>query len=213
MSSGANATQVFQRAIAEHIAVIESLSAQQGILERIACEMTAALLRGRKVLWCGNGGSAADSQHMAAELMGRFRRERRGLPSIALTTDTSILTAIGNDYGYDKVFQRQVEALCLQGDVVVGISTSGNSPNVCAALEAARQIGAFTVAFTGEGGAIASIADAVVRIASKDTARIQEGHALCGHMICDWVELSVCDYDAQAAAGEVIVNVSRKQMA
>ena len=90
------------------------------------------------MLWCGNGGSAADSQHLAAELMGRFRRERRGLPSIALTTDTSVLTAIGNDYGYEKVFQRQVEALCVKGDVVVGISTSGNSRNVCAALETAR---------------------------------------------------------------------------
>ena len=193
MSSRVTVSQVFQRAIAEHIAVIESLSAQQSVLVRVAGKMTRALLGGKKVLWCGNGGSAADSQHLAAELMGRFRRERRGLPSIALTTDTSILTAIGNDYGYEKVFQRQVEALCLPGDIVVGISTSGNSPNVCAALETAREIGAFTVAFTGEGGAMASIADAVVCIASKDTARIQEGHILCGHMLCDWVELSVCE--------------------
>jgi D-sedoheptulose 7-phosphate isomerase len=137
---------------------------------------------------------------MAAELMGRFRRERRGLPSIALTIDTSILTAIGNDYGYEKVFERQVEALCAKGDVVVGISTSGNSRNVCAALETARRMGAFTVALTGEGGgAMASIADATLRIASKDTARIQEGHILCGHMLCDWVELSVCEHEPAEA--------------
>jgi D-sedoheptulose 7-phosphate isomerase len=135
--------------------------------------------------------------------MGRFRRERCGLPSIALTTDTSILTAIGNDYGYEKVFQRQVEALCVKGDVVVGISTSGNSKNVCAALETARKMGAFTVALTGEsGGLMASIADATLSIASKDTARIQEAHILCGHMLCDWVELSVCEHEPAAAHSE-----------
>jgi D-sedoheptulose 7-phosphate isomerase len=195
-----NPSVVFQLAIDEHLAVIQAISTQQAVLERIAGEMTRAILAGRKVLWCGNGGSAADSQHMAAELMGRFRRERRGLPSIALTTDTSILTAIGNDYGYERVFERQVEALCAKGDVVVGISTSGNSRNVCAALETARRMGAFTVALTGEGGgAMASIADATLRIASKDTARIQEGHILCGHMLCDWVELSVCEHELAAA--------------
>jgi D-sedoheptulose 7-phosphate isomerase len=187
---------VFQQAIDEHIAVIQALSAQQPVLVRIASEMTRALLDGKKVLWCGNGGSAADSQHLAAELMGRFRRERRGLPSIALTTDTSALTAIGNDYGYEKVFQRQVEALCVKGDVVVGISTSGNSKNVCSALEAARKVGAFTAAFTGEsGGNMAEIAEAILRIPSHDTARIQEGHILCGHMLCDWIELCVCAQD------------------
>ena len=157
------------------------------------------MFAGNKVLWCGNGGSAADSQHMAAELMVRFRRERRGLASIALTTDTSILTAIGNDYGYERVFARQVEALCVKGDVVVGISTSGNSKNVCRALETAQQLGAFTVALTGAGGgAIASIADITLRIASKETARIQEGHILCGHMLCDWVELAVCEREQAA---------------
>jgi D-sedoheptulose 7-phosphate isomerase len=181
-----NPSVVFQRAIAEHIAVIQAISAQQAVLERIAGETTRAIFEGEKVLWCGNGGSAADSQHLAAELIGRFRRKRRGLPSIALTTDTSILTAIGNDYGYEKVFQRQVEALCTKGDVLVGISTSGKSKNVCAALETARQIGAFTVAFTGEGGGdMANFADAVLCIQSKDTARIREGHILCGHMLCD----------------------------
>lgn len=194
MSSSVSQSLIFKNAIAEHLAVIQALSSQHDVLELIACEMTRAIDGGNKVLWCGNGGSAADSQHLAAELMGRFRRERRGLPSVALTTDTSILTAIGNDYGYEKVFQRQVEALCVKGDVVVGISTSGNSKNVCAALETARQMGAFTVAFTGEsGGAMAKIADATLHIASTDTARIQEGHILCGHMLCDWIELSICE--------------------
>ena len=193
MASQLDPESIFQHAIDEHIAVIQAMAAQRPTLERIAIEITRAILDGKKVLWCGNGGSAADSQHLAAELMGRFRRERHPLPSIALTTDTSALTAIGNDYGYEKVFQRQVEGLCLRGDVLVGISTSGNSKNVCAALESAREIGAFTVALTGEsGGAMAKIADLTLRVPSRDTARIQEGHILCGHMVCDWVELAVC---------------------
>jgi D-sedoheptulose 7-phosphate isomerase len=184
---------IFEQAIAEHLTVIQSIHAQQPLLERIASEMTTAVVAGKKVLWCGNGGSAADSQHLAAELMGRFRRERRALASIALTTDTSILTAIGNDYGYEHVFRRQVEALCQKGDILVGISTSGNSKNVCLALEEAKKRGAFTVAFTGQGGgAMVGIAHAALCINSKDTARIQEGHILCGHMLCDWIELSIC---------------------
>jgi D-sedoheptulose 7-phosphate isomerase len=188
-----NSSDVFEQAIADHIEVIQSIRQQQPTLERIAAEMTTAIAAGKKVLWCGNGGSAADSQHLAAELMGRFRRERQALPSIALTTDTSILTAIGNDYGFEKVFERQIQALCAPGDVVVGISTSGNSKNVCAALETARTKGAFTVALTGaSGGAMAAIAAVTLCMSSKDTARIQEGHILCGHMLCDWVELSVC---------------------
>ena len=194
-----NSSQLFKRALAEHVAVIEALSSQQGEFERIACEMSRAILGGNKILWCGNGGSAADSQHLAAELMGRFQRERRGLPSIALTTDTSILTAIGNDYGFERVFQRQVEALCLKGDVFVGISTSGNSANVCGAIDTARQLGAFTVALTGEtGGKLARHADAVIRVPSRDTARIQEAHILCGHILCDWVELCICEQELAA---------------
>jgi D-sedoheptulose 7-phosphate isomerase len=193
MSFPVNPTSLIQNAIDEHLLVVENLRAQGPILERIAMEMTRAVLAGNKVMWCGNGGSAADSQHLAAELVGRFRRERPGLPSIALTTDTSVLTSIGNDYGYEQVFSRQVEALCAEGDVLVGISTSGNSRNVCLALDTGRRMGAFTVAFTGEGGgAMAGVADAVLCIPSKDTARIQEGHILCGHMLCDWIEMSVC---------------------
>ena len=185
---------IFRQTIAEHMAVIADLADQQDVLEHIASEITGALRNGKKVLWCGNGGSAADAQHLAAELMGRFRRERCGLPSIALTTDTSILTAIANDYGYEMVFQRQVEGLCAKGDIVVGISTSGNSRNVCAALETARRMGAVTVAFTGRtGGLVSGIADLTLCVPSDDTARIQEAHILCGHMICDFIELSVCE--------------------
>lgn len=185
---------IFDNAVEEHLAVVGNLRSQTCVLERIAAEMTRTILAGNKVIWCGNGGSAADSQHLAAEFVGRFRRERRGLASIALTTDTSVLTSIANDYGYEKIFSRQVDALCCAGDVLVGISTSGNSRNVYLALEAARRMGVFTVAFTGEGGgAMARIVDAALCISSKDTARIQEGHILGGHMLCDWVELCVCE--------------------
>jgi len=185
-------SEIFAKAIAEHIRVVQAIHDDHSVLERIASKMSAAMLNGKKILWCGNGGSAADSQHMAAELVGRFLRERRGLPSIALTTNTSILTAIGNDYGYELVFRRQVEAICVSGDVVVGISTSGNSRNVCLALEKAREIGAYTVAFTGKnGGGLAQVADETLQIPSTETPRIQEGHILCGHMLCDYIEQSL----------------------
>jgi len=193
---------VFRRAINDHLEVVQQLTAQQEVMEAIAVRMTGAILTGGKVLWCGNGGSAADCQHLAAEFVGRFRRERRGLSSIALTTDTSVLTAIGNDYGFDEIFRRQVEALCAPSDVVVGISTSGNSPNVCAALNEAKRIGAFTVCFTGFGGGeMATLCDAALKIASKDTARIQEAHILAGHLFCDWIELAVC-FGEKPAAGD-----------
>jgi len=185
-------SNIFTEAVAEHLTVVQALTQDGGLLEQIARHMTAALLEGKKVVWCGNGGSAADAQHLAAELVGRFRRERSALASIALSTNTSILTAIGNDYGYEHVFRRQVEALCSKGDVVVGISTSGNSPNVCLALEAARERGCKTVAFTGrEGGKAAQIADVALRVPSTETPRIQEAHILCGHIICDWIELNI----------------------
>ena len=186
---------VFASAFEEHLKVIEELRAQQPVLEAIARAMFSAVSQGGKVLWCGNGGSAADAQHLAAEFVGRFRRERKPLASLALTTDTSVLTSIGNDYGYDQVFSRQVLALCERGDIVVGISTSGNSPNVVEALEAAKDCGAFTVAFTGQGGGrMGGIADAQICVPTKDTARVQEGHILCGHMLCDWVELAWCQH-------------------
>jgi len=189
-------SEIFANSIAEHIRVVQAIHDDHAVLERIAIKMSAAMQNGNKILWCGNGGSAADSQHMAAELVGRFLRERRGLPSIALTTNTSILTAIGNDYGYELVFRRQVEALCVPGDVVVGISTSGNSKNVCLALEKAREIGAYTVAFTGKnGGGLARVADETLQIPSSETPRIQEGHILCGHMLCDYIEQSLDQLD------------------
>lgn len=192
---------VFTRAFEEHLKVIDELKQQQPVLEHIAQTMTDAILAGRKILWCGNGGSAADAQHLAAEFVGRFRRERKPLGSVALTTDTSVLTSIGNDYGFDQVFSRQVLALAEPGDVVVGISTSGNSPNVVEALAAAKECGAFTVAMTGGGGGkMASMANATICVPTKDTARVQEGHILCGHMLCDWVELAWCQNASQGEA-------------
>lgn len=185
-----NPKEVFDTAIMSHLEVVRELSRQQGVLETIARAMSGAIHQGDKILWCGNGGSAADSQHLAAEIVGRFRRDRRGLPSIALTTDSSILTAVANDYGYQCVFSRQVEAIAKPGDILVGISTSGNSQNVLMAIHQARSMGVKTVAFTGQaGGKIGQIADHVLAIDSTDTARIQEAHILAGHMICDWLEL------------------------
>jgi len=189
MSNGPDAANVFTKAIAEHLDVIGQLQKQQQLLVAIAQVMTATLRSGGKILWCGNGGSAADAQHFAAEIVGRFRRERRGFPSIALTTDTSILTAVANDYGYEAIFSRQIEAIGCPGDLVVGLSTSGNSANVIAALQVARSLGLATVGFSGSGGGkMAAIVDHLFAVASRDTARIQEAHILVGHMICDWVE-------------------------
>lgn len=201
LQAAMNREVLIRQAVEDHLEVVRQLLEQQELIESIACQITKAILAGGKVLWCGNGGSAADCQHLAAEFVGRFRRERRGLASLALTTDSSILTAIGNDYGYDEIFSRQVEALCTSRDVVVGISTSGNSLNVCAALREAREMGAFTVSFAGiAGGELAMIADLTLKVASTDTARIQEAHILVGHLVCDWVELAVCSEDARLEA-------------
>lgn len=180
---------LFVDTLKAHLQTIQALHEKLSALEQIAERMSRAVLAGHKIFWCGNGGSAADSQHLAAEFVGRFLKERNAWPSIALTTNTSILTAIGNDYGYEHVFRRQIEALCSPQDVVVGISTSGNSKNVCLALLAAKQKGAFTVAFTGmNGGQMAEIADQTLHIPSNETPRVQEAHILCGHMLCDYVE-------------------------
>jgi D-sedoheptulose 7-phosphate isomerase len=203
MANQLDRENVFGKAIADHLHVIATVNEQQELLEIIAREMAAALHRGNQILWCGNGGSAGDSQHLAAEIVGRFRRERRGLPSIALTTDTSILTSVANDYGYEAVFSRQVEAMGRPGDVLVGISTSGNSHNVICALEAARPRGLTTVAFTGEGGGrMGALADHLFAVSSRDTARIQEAHILAGHMICDWLELDWIASQTEAVAAK-----------
>ena len=148
------------------------------------------LREGHKLLLFGNGGSAADSQHIAAELVGRYRRERRGMPAIALTTDTSILTSVGNDYGFEHIFARQIEALAVPGDVVLGISTSGESANVQNGIERARKIGGIaTGAFLGKtGGAIRALVDYAIVIPSHDTARIQECHITLGHILCEMLE-------------------------
>ena len=153
-----------------------------------------ALQSGGKVLLCGNGGSAADSQHIAAELVGRFKKDRKGMPAIALTTDTSILTSIANDFGYEKVFQRQVEALGEEGDALIGISTSGRSKNVVLAIQKAREMGIVTIALIGEAtGPVSDAADMTVSIPSTDTPRIQEGHITFGHILCDLVERAVAE--------------------
>jgi D-sedoheptulose 7-phosphate isomerase len=177
------------RTIDEHLRVIEELRGLSVEIERVAAELTRRLREGGKLLFLGNGGSAADSQHLAAELVGRFRAERAALPAIALTTDTSILTSVGNDYGFDTVFARQIEALCGAADAVVAISTSGASPNVLEGLKAAGKIGAYRVGLTGrEGEKMAGACDACLAVPSTDTARIQEAHILIGHILCELID-------------------------
>jgi D-sedoheptulose 7-phosphate isomerase len=178
--------------------VVRTLKAAAAAHERMAADVTAvvnaagaiaaALKGGGSVLVFGNGGSAADAQHFAAELVGRYEKERKAWPAIALTTDSSALTAIGNDYGFDRVFARQVEALGRKGDVAIGISTSGKSPNVLRALEAAKAGGLVTVALTGRGGEAGPIASHHVAVQEDRTARVQEVHATLLHVICELVE-------------------------
>lgn len=179
-----------RRAIRENLRRQEdALEALQGSILEAAELLRACLSSGGKVLFFGNGGSAADAQHWAAELTGRYLRERPGMAALALTTDTSALTAIGNDYGFGQVFARQVEALARPGDAAVGISTSGNSPNVHAALERAKGQGCTTVAVLGrDGGTIAPLVDVALVYGAQETPRIQEFHAVLGHVLCALVE-------------------------
>ncbi len=164
-------------------------SSQLEVLERIAEAMAEALRSGHKILLCGNGGSAADSQHIAAEFVGRFKRERRSLPALALTTDTSILTAVGNDYTYEQVFSRQVEGLGEPGDVLMALSTSGNSKNILEAVKAAKARGITTVGLTGSGGgALKSAADLSFQAQSAETPHIQEVHITALHALSEVVE-------------------------
>ncbi len=166
------------------------LDEQAAALERAVELVASALAGGRKLLLFGNGGSAADAQHIAAEFVGRFERERRPLPAIALTTDTSALTAIANDYGFDEIFARQVRALGARGDVALAISTSGRSPSVLRAVEACRELGVATIGLTGgDGGTLESRVDLCLRVsASTHPARIQETHILIGHVLCGLVD-------------------------
>ncbi len=160
-----------------------------GKVEQAGRQIIAAIKKGNKVLVCGNGGSAADSQHMAAEMIGRFERERRGLPAVALTTDTSSLTALANDYDFDIVFERQVEALGRRGDVLLALSTSGRSPSVLKAVRRARKMGIRTIGLTGkDGGRLSRSADLSLVMPASNTARIQECHICVLHILCDIVE-------------------------
>jgi D-sedoheptulose 7-phosphate isomerase len=181
------------RALREAAAAHERMAADAGSnavasVVAVAEAITKALKQGGAVLVFGNGGSAADAQHFAAELLGRFEKERKAYPAVALTTDTSALTAIGNDYGFDRVFARQLEALGRKGDVAIGITTSGNSPNVLRALEAGNERGLTTVALTGGGGAAGALATHHIAVNETRTARIQEVHATVLHVICELVE-------------------------
>lgn len=178
--------EIFRESSEAHARAAGTLGAVVAVAAGIAVE---AFKAGAKVLLCGNGGSAADAQHIAAELAGRLRKERAGLPAVALTVNPSVLTAVSNDYGYEKVFARQVEALGREGDVLIGISTSGSSPNVVAALETARSLGMTTIGLMGERrGAMEEFCDVAVAAPSSDTQRIQEIHIVVGHAICEIVE-------------------------
>lgn len=181
---------LIERVINEHLSTVENMKKNCiPQIEKIGLLCQDALKNGHTIFFCGNGGSAADSQHLAAEIVGRFLKERRGMAAIALTTDTSILTAVGNDYGYDQIFARQVEALVRPGDVLIGLSTSGNSKNIVAAVEKANGIGAVTVGMTGgSGGKLAELCTACLVVPSSVTARIQEAHILAGHMICEMID-------------------------
>lgn len=174
---------------AAHMAMFNALEPIFPLISAVGIKMQACIKNGGKILLMGNGGSAADSQHIAAEIVGRFKKERKGMPAIALTTDTSILTSVGNDYGYDYIFARQIEALCRPEDLVIGITTSGNSANVVSAMEAAKEIGAVTIGLTGgSGGKLNAICDFNLVMPSSVTARIQEAHIFVGHSLCEILE-------------------------
>ena len=175
----------------EAVQTLENLSAE---IVKAGEQMVSALKNGGKVLVMGNGGSAADAQHLVAELVGRFEVKRRGLPAIALTTDTSILTAVSNDFGYENVFARQVEALAVKDDVVIGISTSGNSSNVLRAIVAAKERGCATIGLLGrDGGEIADLVDLPLTIATQKTPHIQEAHGIIVHLVCQMVDQAFLD--------------------
>jgi D-sedoheptulose 7-phosphate isomerase len=161
-------------------------------VDKIAVQVVEALKNGKKMFWCGNGGSAADSQHLSTELISRLRFNRPAIPSIALTTDTSFLTAHTNDFDFDDIFSRQIEALGQPGDVLVGISTSGNSGNIIKAIRTAKSKELLTIAFSGkDGGTMKSLADFSLIVPSNETQRIQEGHITIGHILCDLIEKSL----------------------
>jgi D-sedoheptulose 7-phosphate isomerase len=182
-------SEIFRDALIRHEQTFAGVAGLEVPFLAAARRCQSALSSGAKLLFCGNGGSAADAQHAAAELTGRFRRERRALAAIALTADSSALTAIGNDYGFDAIFSRQVEALGRRGDVLVAISTSGNSANVLNAVEKAAEIGVQTVGLTGmDGGKLAKLADVAIVVPALETERIQEVHIFLLHCLCAAIE-------------------------
>ncbi|MHA1539606.1 MAG: D-sedoheptulose 7-phosphate isomerase [Alphaproteobacteria bacterium] len=183
-------TTFYQEEMIEHATVFqETLATIEEPFEALVIQCTTAILAGNKILLCGNGGSAADAQHIAAELSGRFTKDRKPLAGLALTTDTSALTAIGNDYGYDHIFSRQIEAIGQAGDIVIGISTSGNSANILKAFEMAIEKKITPIGLAGkDGGKMKDFAETLLIVPSDTTARIQEMHILIGHMLCGALE-------------------------
>jgi len=172
-----------------HLEAVLALRTQETIIQEHGEMLVACLRYGNRIFLCGNGGSAADAQHIAAEIVCRFETQRRALPAIALTTDTSALTAIGNDFGYERVFARQVEALARPGDLLIGISTSGNSGNIIAAVEQARDMGVATLGLLGgDGGKLRGLVDHEMRVPVRETARVQECHILIGHIWCSMID-------------------------
>ena len=181
--------ELIKRHILEHSTVLESIKELDKSIEKVAEILLHCLEKGGTIFWCGNGGSASDSQHLAGELVGRFMDERRPLKSIALTADSAVMTCIVNDYGYEHIFSRQLEAIGSEGDVLVGITTSGNSQNVLHAFKVAEQKGMTTVGLLGKGGGKATrIVKQSIVVSSKSTARVQEMHILIGHILCDLIE-------------------------
>lgn len=189
--------------------LVESMAVKQAMLDdrpllqtllQLAERIVRSLREGGRVLWAGNGGSAADAQHLAAEFVSRFAFDRPGLPALSLATDTSMLTAIGNDYGYEQLFRRQLQAQARPGDVFVGITTSGRSPNVLAAFDACPALGVHAVALCGLGGELEGRVQTLLRVPSRHTARIQEAHITLGHLLCAEVELRMFPEQAAAAA-------------
>ena len=182
-------SSLFLRNLDEHLQVMEAVRALDAPVLAAGITLAGVLSAGGKVMFCGNGGSAADCQHLASELAGRFIKDRRPLAGLALTTDSSALTSIGNDYGFDDVFARQLQALGRAGDALVAISTSGNSPNVLRAVEAAKAMGIYTLGLLGrDGGQLAALCDASLIVPHAVTARIQEAHLLIGHTLCGLIE-------------------------
>ena len=191
--------QYIRDEVSKTIATMQGIAADEGLIaevERVVAACCAALRAGNKILFAGNGGSAADAQHLAGELVSRFKFDRPGLAALALTTDTSILTAIGNDYGYDRVFARQVSAVGAPGDVLIAISTSGRSPSILRALEEAKRNGLVTVGFTGANGRdMEPLCQHCIRVPAMETPKIQEGHIALGHIVCGLIECELFDGD------------------